>query len=66
MGATLIVDDPELAPVLSGTPLSTLERWKFAQQHKVIGRSVGMTSMENQTWVAHIVGQWFTYHTTGV
>ena len=28
MGANLIVDDPELAPVLSGTHLPTLEEWK--------------------------------------
>ena len=28
MGATLIVDDPELAPVLSGTHLLTSEGWK--------------------------------------
>ena len=30
MGATLIVDDPELAPVLSGTHLPTSEGWKAA------------------------------------
>ena len=28
MGVTLIVDDQELAPVLSGTHLPTSERWK--------------------------------------
>ena len=28
MGATLIVDDPELVLVLSGTHLSISERWK--------------------------------------
>ena len=28
MGATLIVNDPELAPVLSGPHLSTSEEWK--------------------------------------
>ena len=28
MGATLIVDDPELAPVLNGTHLPTPEGWK--------------------------------------
>ena len=28
MGAILIVDDPEFAPVLSGTHLPTLEGWK--------------------------------------
>ena len=28
MVATFIVDDPELAPVLSGTHLPTLEGWK--------------------------------------
>ena len=28
MGATLIVDDPELAPVLSGTHLPTLDWWE--------------------------------------
>ena len=38
MGATLIVDDPELAPVLTGTHLPTSEGWKaeLAQQHKKI------------------------------
>ena len=28
MGATLVVDDPELAPGLSGPHLSTSEEWK--------------------------------------
>ena len=28
MGVTLIIDDPELAPVLSSTHLPTLEGWK--------------------------------------
>ena len=35
MGATLIVDDPELALVLSGTHLLTSEGWKaeLAKRH---------------------------------
>ena len=55
MRTTLIVDDPELAPVLSGTHILTLECWKteFAQQRVDIGRSVGMTYMGNRTRVAH-------------
>ena len=36
MEAVLIVDDPELAPVLSGTHSPTLEGWKAED----IGRSV--------------------------
>lgn len=63
MGTTLIVDDPEeLAPVLSGTHVPTSEGSKaeLAQQREEIGRSVGMTSTENQTQVAFMVAQWFT------
>ena len=56
----------EFAPVLSGTPLPTSEGWKaeLAQQREEVGRSVGMTSMGNQTRVARIVTQWFTHCAT--
>ena len=66
MGVTLIVDEPELAPVLSGTHLPTLEGWKaeLVWQREKVGRSVGMTSTGNQTRVARMVAQWFTHYTT--
>ena len=65
MGANLIIDDPELAKVLSVTHLSTLEGWKadLAQEPEKIGRSVGMTSTGNGTQVARMVAQWFTHYT---
>ena len=51
-----MVDDSELAPVLSGTHLPTSEGWKaeLAQQREEVGRSVGMSSTGNRTWVAHM------------
>ena len=66
MGATLIVYEPEFAPVLSGTHLPTSEGWKaeLAWQREEIGRSVGMTSTGNQTRVARMVAQWFTRYAT--
>ena len=66
MGATLIVDDPELAPVLSGTHLPTSEGWKaeLALQREEVGRSVGMTSTGNRTRVARMVAQWFNHYAT--
>ena len=66
MGTTLIVDDQELAPVLSGTHLSTTGRWKteLALQQEEIGISVGMTSTGNRTQVTHMAGQWFSYYAT--
>ena len=66
MGTTLIVDDQELAPVLSGTHLSTTGRWKteLALQQEEIGISVGMTSTGNRTQVTHMVGQWFSHYAT--
>ena len=66
MGATLIVDDLELAPVLSGTHLPTSGAWKaqLAKQHEKVGRSVGMTSTGNQTRVARMVAQRFTHYDT--
>ena len=62
MGATLIVYEPEFAPVLSGTHLPTSEGWKaeLAWQSEEIGGSVGMTSTGNQTRVTRMVAQWFT------
>ena len=46
MGATLIVDDSELAPVSSDTHLPTSEGWKteLAYQREEFGRSEGMTT----------------------
>ena len=38
MEATLIVDDPELAPVLSGTHLLTLEEWKAELEEDLVER----------------------------
>ena len=68
MGATLIVDDQELAPVLSGTHLPTPEAWKteLALQREEVGRSVGMTSTGNRTRVARMIGQWLTRYATSV
>ena len=43
MGAILIFDDPELAPVLSGTHLPTSEGWKAElawQREEEVGKSV--------------------------
>ena len=66
MGATLIVDDPELAPVLSSTHLPTTEGWKaeLAFQCEEVGRSGGMTSTGNRTRVARMVAQWFIHYAT--
>ena len=66
MGAILIVDDPELALLLSGTHSPTSERWKteLAWQREDVGRSVGITSTGNRIWVAHMVAQWFTHYAT--
>ena len=66
MGATLIVDDPELAPLFSGTHLPTSEGWKteLTSQRENIEGSVGMTSTENPTQVACIVVQWFSHYST--
>ena len=65
MGATLIVDDPELAVILSGTHLLTSDgRLIWPKQLEEIGRSCGMTSTGNQTWVARMVAQWFTHYAT--
>ena len=60
--SNLIDDDPELAPVLSGTYLPTMEKWKveLAELCKDIGTSVGITSMGNQTQVSLMETQWFT------
>ena len=53
MGATLIVNDPELSPVLLGTHLPTSEGWKaeLSRQREDKGRSVGMTSIEPKSIV---------------
>ena len=46
MGAALIVDNLELAPVSFGTRLPTSEGWKaeLVEQREEIGRFAGMTS----------------------
>ena len=51
MRTILIVDDQELARVLSGTHLSTTGRWEteLALQREDIGISVGLTSTWNRT-----------------
>ena len=66
MGATLIVADPKLVLILSSTHLPTSEGWKaeLAYQREEAGRSVGMTSMGNQTQFASMVVQWFTHYAT--
>ena len=69
MGATLIVDDPELAryySVLSDThlPISEGSKVELAYQREEVGRSGGMTSTGNRTRVVHMVAQWFTYYAT--
>ena len=66
MGATVIVDDPELATVLSGIHLPTSEGWRaeLAYQHEKVKRSVGMTSMGNRARATHMVAQWFTHYAT--
>ena len=69
MEVTLIVDDPELASVLSGTHLPNSEGWKaeLAWQRQEVGRSVGMEvgfSTGNQTQVTCMVAQWFTHYAT--
>ena len=57
MGTTLIIDDRELAPLLSCTHLPTLERWtdELASQREYMRRSVGTTSTKNQTWFISMV-----------
>ena len=66
MGATLIVDDPELAPVLSGTHLPTSEGWKaeLAQEREEVGGLLDMTSTGNRIRVVRMVAQWFTNYAT--
>ena len=66
MGATLIVDDLELAPVLSGTHLPSSKGWKaeLAKQREVVGESVDMTSTGNRTRIARMIAQWFTHYAT--
>ena len=51
MGATLIVDDPDLAPVLCNTHLLASEGWTTEEK----GRSVGM--MGNRARLAGMVAQ---------
>ena len=66
MGATLTVDDPELASVLSGTHLLTSEGWKaeLTEQREEVGKSGGMTSTRNWAMVVCMVVQWFTHYAT--
>ena len=56
----------ELAPVLSGTHLQTLEEWKaqWAKQREEKGSSVGMNSTKNRIRVACMVAQLFTPYAT--
>ena len=56
MEATLIVDDPELALVLSGNSLinfGRMEDW-VGLAARGDGRSVGMTNTGNQTRIARM------------
>ena len=57
MGAALIVDGPELAPVLSGAHLPTSGGWRagLGWRRDEVGRSVGMASTGNRARVARIV-----------
>ena len=66
MGATLVVDDPILAPVLSGTNFPTSERWEaeLAQQREEIWWSNGLTFTGNWTRVAHMVAPRFIHYDT--
>ena len=58
-GSNPHVDDPELASVLYGSHIPTLEGWKaeLAKQREEIGRSTNMTSTGNRTWAALVVAQ---------
>ena len=64
MGATLIVDDPKLALVLSGTDLGRMEGLVGLAARE--GRKIwcGMVSTGNRTRVARMVAQWFTQYAT--
>ena len=64
MEVTLIVDDPELAQVLSGTHLPTSEGWVGLAARG--GRQIccGMTSTENRARVARVVAQSFMHYAT--
>ena len=66
MGANLIVDDPELAQVISCTHLPTSKGWKakLVEQGEAIGRSIGMISTGNWAQVDLMVAQWFTHCAT--
>ena len=64
----LAAGHPELALVLSGTHLPTLEGLKsmLAQQHYEVVRSGGRNSQGNRTQVAGMVAQWSTHYATAV
>lgn len=64
MGATIIVDEPELATTLSSTHIPTSERLKakIVYQSDNIGISVGMTPTGNRFRVARMVAQWLTFY----
>ena len=66
MGEFIIVEELELARVLSGNHKPTSEGWKteLVWQREDIGTSVGMTSMENLTGVTRMVAKWFTFYIT--
>ena len=59
MAATIIVNDPELALVLSSTQLSTSEGWKavLAWQSEKTGRFAGMTSTWNRNRFAYMLAK---------
>ena len=64
MGATFIVDDLKLAPVLFDTDLGRMEGsvGLAAREGKKIW--CDMASTENRTQVARMVAQWFTQYAT--
>ena len=66
MGAFIIVEELELARVLSGNHKPTSEGWKteLVLQREDIGTSVGMTSMGNLAGVTGMVAKWFTFYIT--
>ena len=66
MGAFIIVEELELARVLSGNHKPTSEGWKteLVWQCEDIGTSVGMTSMGNLTRVTRMEAKWFTFYIT--
>lgn len=64
MSVTLVVDDPILAPVFSGTHFPTSEEWivDLTQQCEEIWRSNSMNYKENQIRVAPMVAERFSQY----